>query len=114
MARGAVFRGRKEAPGPLQHGILVSGLLEFLAARGNGWSDYWQARDIAYGIARVDFRGILLREWQWPVGPGRVSGLPCWSTKSASVHRRRQKTIILSKPGPRDLGALLGSLSDRG
>ncbi len=36
----------------MQHGILVSGLLEFMAAKGTGWADYWEARDLAYGIAR--------------------------------------------------------------
>jgi hypothetical protein len=41
------------ATGPLQQGILLDGLLEFINTKGPSWSDYWEARDLAYGIARA-------------------------------------------------------------
>jgi hypothetical protein len=45
--------GAQRGTGILQHGILVGGMIEFLTVKGTGWSDYWLARDIAYGIARA-------------------------------------------------------------
>jgi hypothetical protein len=32
--------------------ILAQGLLEFRAAKGPGWADYWESLDLAYGLAR--------------------------------------------------------------
>jgi hypothetical protein len=32
--------------------VLAQGILEFRAAKGAGWSDYWESLDLAYGLAQ--------------------------------------------------------------
>ncbi len=35
-----------------QTGVLIQGMLEFRTAKGSAWSDYWNALDLAYGLAK--------------------------------------------------------------
>lgn len=66
--------GAQRAHGPLQTGILVGGLLEFLAVKGPGWSDYWVAKDLAYGMARS-----ILGEAYYENGSGRWDQQGFWA-----------------------------------
>jgi hypothetical protein len=55
-ATGLVYRNS----GDLFSAIVAHGILEFRAAKGAAWADYWEALDLAYGITRV----VLEENWE--------------------------------------------------
>jgi hypothetical protein len=55
--------GGNRAHGVVMSHTVVEGLINYSDARGTGWSDYWKARDYAYGISQGVMNETLAELW---------------------------------------------------